>query len=153
MDAPPAPRPVNCVPVSSALTLRWWSFPGPGRRAAGLSKPVITWMSSRNEASGERHGLSSKPLPVSVGIQYFSTIPLPLNHSTNRVSTGVSSLPAQAVPFELNMAASAGRPTRIGTAAAVSPLRNRRRDTEDDFVCTLLIAVSLPLAPGIRYGL
>ena len=39
---PPAPRPVNETPDMSELIERWWSLPGPGSRAVGLSSPLIT---------------------------------------------------------------------------------------------------------------
>src|SRR5438876_9558679 len=75
----------------------------------------MTWMSCRYGVSGLRQGVNSKSGPVSRGIQYFSGMPLPLNHSTNRDSIAREPvLPgaAYAVPEPLNMAASGGKPTR-----------------------------------------
>src|SRR5580658_9536115 len=59
-------------------------------------------------------------------------MPLPLNQSTKRVSIGaVAPVPAAAyaVPVELNMATSGGRPTVIADPALVIPPRKRRRET------------------------
>src|SRR5580700_5785617 len=66
-------------------------------------------------------------------------MPLPLNHSTNRFSMGAGAAAAgaaYAVPVELNMATSGGRPTVIADPDTVSPLRNRRRETLLRFVIT-----------------
>src|SRR5215472_16834826 len=57
-------------------------------------------------------------------------MPLPLNHSTKRLSTGsVPFVAAYAVPVELNIDTSGGRPSRTGAWAAVSPLRKILRES------------------------
>ena len=56
-------------------------------------------------------------------------MPLPLNQKTKRDSTGFpASLPAAAyaVPLELNIASSAGTPTRTAAPASPTPRRNVR---------------------------
>src|SRR5262252_3453010 len=58
-------------------------------------------------------------------------MPLPLNQNTNRV--GISRHPfgqasAYAVPFESNMASSAGSPIRVTAPERPRPRRNVRRD-------------------------
>src|SRR5580700_6713926 len=81
-------------------------------------------------------------------------MPLPLNHNTNRFSMGAGDAaagPAYAVPVELNMATSGGRPTVIADPDKVSPRRNRRRETLLRFVitcdmCILPFARKLPRA-------
>src|SRR6059036_2492908 len=50
-------------------------------------------------------------------------MPLPLNQKTKRVGTSPA---AYAVPFELNIAASGGSPTRIAAPVMLMFLRNRR---------------------------
>src|SRR5207253_8103098 len=54
-------------------------------------------------------------------------MPLPLNQNTKRGCTAASApVAAYAVPFELNMAASGGRPTLIAAPVMLMFLRNRR---------------------------
>src|SRR5262245_43730068 len=61
-------------------------------------------------------------------------MPFPLYQKTKRVSTGVSFRTlapggaAYAVPLELNIDTSGGRPTTIDACDAVHPFRNARRD-------------------------
>src|SRR3954464_6194353 len=91
----------------------------------------MTWMSLRNGASGFRHAVISYSDPVSLGIQYFSGIPLPLNQNTKRDSIFLAAaLPgaAYAVPLGLNIASSGGSPIRINAPEAPTPLRNVRRE-------------------------
>src|SRR5438067_8763128 len=128
IDAPPAPRPVYGVPDTSALIDLWCVLPGAVTRAFGLSTPLTTWMSSRIAASGARHGVNSYAAPVSVGIQYRSGMPLPLNQSTTRgwIAASAAGVAAYAVPFALNIAASGGRPTRIAAPVMLMFRRNRR---------------------------
>ena len=63
-------------------------------------------------------------------------MPLPLNQSTNRfsgallaVARGALVSAAYAVPVELNIETSGGRPTTTGAWAAVEPSRKIRRDS------------------------
>src|ERR1700687_2717987 len=88
-------------------------------------------MSLRNGASGPRHGDRRKSAPVSLGIQYRSGMPLPLNQKTNRLSMAFCETPsaAYAVPVELNMLTSGGSPTWIAPPARVRPWRKRLRET------------------------
>ena len=51
---------------------------------------LMTWMSLRSDSSGARHGVISKPEPASLGIQYRSGMPLPLNQNTNRGVTALA---------------------------------------------------------------
>src|SRR5947208_12357805 len=60
-------------------------------------------------------------------------MPLPLNQSTNRFSMAFSPARARgaaayAVPCELNIETSGGRPTTIRDPAAVSPFKMARRE-------------------------
>src|SRR5216117_489873 len=84
MEAPPAPRPVYGVPETSALMDLWCVLPGAVTRAFGLSIPLTTWISARSDLSGARQGVRSESGPNSLGIQYRSGIPLPLNQKRNR---------------------------------------------------------------------
>jgi hypothetical protein len=43
---------VNGVQVVTPLIALWWPLPGPDEVAAWLSKPLSTWISLRNGASG-----------------------------------------------------------------------------------------------------
>src|ERR1700722_11136535 len=71
-------------------------------------------MSSRNCASGARHGVRRKSRPAPAG-------PPPA---------------AYAVPVELNMATSGGSPTVIADPDSVNPRRNLRRETRLRLVIT-----------------
>src|SRR5262245_41523932 len=88
---------------------------------------MITWISLRNGASGARQGVSSKSVPVVVGIQYRSETPLPLNQSRKRVSGRTSlkrlalAVAAYAVPLALNMASR--KDSATATAARFSSVR------------------------------
>src|ERR1051325_10703437 len=59
-------------------------------------------------------------------------MPLPLNQKTKRLSIGVA---PYAVPVEFSMLTSGGNPT-CTAPAAVSPLRNRRRETRKRLAIT-----------------
>src|SRR6266849_5190524 len=91
-------------------------------------------MSSRYGVRGARQGVNSKSGPVWRGTQYFSGMPFPLNHSTNRDSMAREpALPgaAYAVPDPLNMPARGGKPTRT-MAPAKLPQRKSLRDNAID---------------------
>src|SRR5687767_11883187 len=85
-------------------------------------------MSLRRDLRGARQGVSSYSVPVSVGIQYRSGMPLPLNQKTKRGVIALAAPPgaAYAVPFDVNQAARGGRPTLIAAPAMPTPRRNRR---------------------------
>src|SRR5215212_3417379 len=85
------------------------------------------WMSSRWGASGCRHDGIAYSAPVSRGTQYFSGIPFPLNQKTNRFGIAFDTPAAYAVPLELNIASSGGKPIRINAPATPTPRRNVRR--------------------------
>src|SRR5215471_16823374 len=69
-------------------------------------------------------------------------MPFPLNQMTNRlwielpIAAGGGLSAAYAVPVELNMEISGGRPTTTGNWAAVSPLRKTLRDKRTRLVIT-----------------
>src|SRR5438046_10658845 len=68
-------------------------------------------------------------------------MPLPLNHSTKRLSMAFSptlagGAAAYAVPCELNIETSGGSPTTICEPAAVSPFKMARRENLTRFVIT-----------------
>src|SRR5580700_10874363 len=105
----------------------------------------MTCMSSRYGLNGERQGVNWKSGPVSRGIQYFSGMPLPLNHNTNRDSIARDpALPAAAyaVPFPLNMAASGGSPMRTIEPAS-PPRRNIRRERAIAFLKFIYTAIAI----------
>src|SRR5688572_9425673 len=94
-------------------------------------------MSLRKGARGARQGVSSNPDPVSLGIQYFSGMPFPLNHATNRVGGVLVFSAAYAVPFALNIPIRGGSPTVTGAPErAANPRRKRRRDNARCLVST-----------------
>src|SRR5450432_2969413 len=68
-------------------------------------------------------------------------MPLPLNHSTKRLSMALpapsaGASAAYAVPSELNIETSGGSPTRIGAPEAVSPFNRDRRESLTRLVIT-----------------
>src|SRR5687767_11191795 len=79
-------------------------------------------------------------------------MPLPLNQTTNRFSTGAavsfaSGDAAYAVPWPLNIDTSGGRPTTTDDCAAVSPFRKRRRDSLARLA--IVFAIGIPFARGL----
>ena len=112
IDGPLGPRPVKCVPVIRPLIELVWPLPMPP--AAALSRPLSTWMSLRNGASGERHGV------IAIVGAFLGRNPVPLRNA-------VAVEPEHEAALDRLLAAVGGRRGRVGGAQRIEHRHQRRQ--------------------------